>query len=198
MPSINILNMKKPKITSEKALELNGEYAFDILHWCIEWRVNVKSHVISVCIDNVADLELKWEKIDSSVAAIYQSKFEDDFERWNLYLIFFVKECVPKVLKYKIDNDKFSSRKIVRDNFEFIAKQSQNNKIENYIREKILEVEIAEKNREKSASEEKDNFSIPTEILDIIEKYKPKQGNTQQEKDNRREALAELLKKYKR
>lgn len=62
------------------------------------------------------DLEKYWEAISNSIAAIYQSvlvKKEDEFERWNIYVVFLSKENVEKELKFKIENDKFSSRKIV-------------------------------------------------------------------------------------
>jgi len=60
-----------------------------------------------------------WNKITSSIASYYQSAFENEeneFERWNIYILFLVKNSVGIQLKYKIENDKFSSRKIVVDN----------------------------------------------------------------------------------
>jgi len=60
-----------------------------------------------------------WGKITSSIASYYQSAFENEeneFERWNIYILFLVKNSVGIQLKYKIENDKFSSRKIVVDN----------------------------------------------------------------------------------
>jgi hypothetical protein len=61
-----------------------------------------------------------WESITSSIGSYYQSKLDDEeseFERWNIYILFIVKEQVNIQLKYKIENDKFSSRKIVQENF---------------------------------------------------------------------------------
>lgn len=58
-----------------------------------------------------------WEKISKEVALKYQSKLETVYEKWNLYIIYITKDITPKDLKNKIENDKFSSRKIVEDSY---------------------------------------------------------------------------------
>ena len=75
--------------------------------------------VFSFFFESEADLNEKWESITSSIAVNYQSEFEDEgqeFERWNIYIFFVVRGNVDSQLKYKIENDKFSSRKIIQDN----------------------------------------------------------------------------------
>lgn len=75
--------------------------------------------VFSFFFESEKELDENWEIITSSIAAYYQSELDDDtkeFERWNIYILFLVKENVNNQLKYKIENDKFSSRKIVQDN----------------------------------------------------------------------------------
>lgn len=61
-----------------------------------------------------------WKRFSNMVAANYQnSEYMNDseFDRWNFYIIYISKDSVPKELKNKIENDKFSSRKIVEDSF---------------------------------------------------------------------------------
>ena len=93
--------------------------------------------VFAFMFDNESDLSDNWRKITSSVAAYYQSAFEDeknDFERWNIYILFIVRTPVGFQLKYKIENDKFSSRKIVHDNAtEIITVDTLESFIEKYI-----------------------------------------------------------------
>lgn len=60
-------------------------------------------------------LEYQWTNIVNFLAKEFQSKMTTSFERWNLYLIFISNEPVLKHLKYKIENDTFSCRKIVAD-----------------------------------------------------------------------------------
>jgi len=74
--------------------------------------------VFAFSFDNESELSDNWRKITSSVAAYYQSTFDNeknDFERWNIYILFLVQTPVDSQLKYRIENDKFSSRKIVHD-----------------------------------------------------------------------------------
>lgn len=54
-----------------------------------------------------------WEKIVGLIAGIYQSALTNEFSKWNIYLVFFSKEPLDLALKYKIENNKFSMRKIV-------------------------------------------------------------------------------------
>ena len=75
--------------------------------------------VFAFSFENESELSDNWMKITSSVAAYYQSTFDNeknDFERWNIYILFLAKTPVGSQLKYRIENDKFSSRKIVHEN----------------------------------------------------------------------------------
>jgi len=75
--------------------------------------------VFAFSFESESDLSDNWKKITSSVAANYQSAFDNEknnFERWNIYILFLVQTPVGSQLKYRIENDKFSSRKIVHEN----------------------------------------------------------------------------------
>jgi len=58
-----------------------------------------------------------WNDISNAVAIYYQTKLDSEFERWNLYLFYILELEVEKGLKYRIENDPVSSRKIVIDNY---------------------------------------------------------------------------------
>jgi hypothetical protein len=77
-----------------------------------------KSYGYNVLIFNsdLNELADKWNKISSSISMIYQADIEAEFEKWNLYIIYICSNIVPKELKSKIENDKYSSRKIVVGN----------------------------------------------------------------------------------
>lgn len=62
--------------------------------------------------------ESLWENISNEIALKYQSKLEKVYEKWNLYIIYITSDVTPKELKNKIENDKFSSRKIVEDSYD--------------------------------------------------------------------------------
>ncbi|MCF6129324.1 hypothetical protein L1S35_06540 [Flavobacterium sp. AS60] len=59
-----------------------------------------------------------WEKISGEIALKYQSKIDNIVDKWNIYIIYVAVDHVSKELKNKIENNRFSSRKIVEDNFD--------------------------------------------------------------------------------
>lgn len=96
-----------------------------------DWKINV-----FIFHSNYDTLKLKWDKVSSAVAMCYQADVNDEneFEKWNLYIIYICTEKVDKELKAKIENDKFSSRKIVEVNFaEKVTDETSNNLIIEHI-----------------------------------------------------------------
>jgi len=61
-------------------------------------------------------LKEKWEDIANLIAVDFQARQTDGYQVWNIYLFYVVNSIVTKELKYKIENDTFSSRKIVVEN----------------------------------------------------------------------------------
>ena len=63
---------------------------------------------------NHDDLRDKWQDIRNDIAE-RQRMIEDEFERWNHYLFYLAEEDAANdiSLKYKIEHDTVSSRKIV-------------------------------------------------------------------------------------
>jgi hypothetical protein len=57
-----------------------------------------------------------WRSISEEIALKFQSKIESKEDKWNLYIVYSFMDNVDKELKAIIENDKFSSRKIVEDN----------------------------------------------------------------------------------
>jgi hypothetical protein len=60
-----------------------------------------------------SDLVNTWMKVSDTIAVNYQARLTDEFSIWNLYLFFLIENPVSNELKYQIENDTFSSRKIV-------------------------------------------------------------------------------------
>lgn len=67
--------------------------------------------VILVQFKSLDNLEKQWKELNSLVTAEYLIKLDNDFSKWNSYIFFVTKE-IPKPLKYEIENNKFSTRKI--------------------------------------------------------------------------------------
>jgi hypothetical protein len=71
------------------------------------------AHAFFLQYENSSIIENSWRKISNFIALSCQSKVSDDFGKWNTYLFFLINEKLGIDLKYKIENDTFSSRKIV-------------------------------------------------------------------------------------
>ncbi|CAM3002308.1 ABC-three component system middle component 1 [Vibrio rarus] len=53
-----------------------------------------------------------WEKVNTSLSISISDNFENDFQKWNFYIIYLCNFDIPKKVKYQIENNKFYSRKI--------------------------------------------------------------------------------------
>ncbi|RZJ89254.1 MAG: hypothetical protein EOO20_11450 [Chryseobacterium sp.] len=83
-----------------------------------ELNYNGKIPVFFVKCCSIEELEKHWTGLVDSVAFDFQSQLTDEFQVWNIYMFFIkpleIKDSVRfNSLKLKIENDTFSSRKIV-------------------------------------------------------------------------------------
>lgn len=71
------------------------------------------AHAFHIPISSSEELQERWRELSNFIALHFQREIEINFEQYNLYLFFEVPEEIEKDLKYKIENDIFSSRKII-------------------------------------------------------------------------------------
>lgn len=67
-----------------------------------------------------------WEGITSWIAGNFQVQLNTEYETWNIYLFFLFEATIDPKLKYRIENDTFSSRKIIIEklkDYEVIKKE---------------------------------------------------------------------------
>lgn len=67
---------------------------------------------------NIKSLSESWDELNSYITAHYFSESDNEFSKWNSYLFYLTPTKLDKPLKYDIENNRFSSRKIVLDNFQ--------------------------------------------------------------------------------
>ena len=81
------------------------------------FSVDINDNLFSSCIvcwsNSADDIINFWKDIQSLLSAKYQP--EGEYAKWNIYLIYLNKEKLSLDEKYKIENDKYFSRKIVLD-----------------------------------------------------------------------------------
>lgn len=102
-----------------------------------------------------------WTGIRDCIATDQRS-LDDEFERWNHYLFYLVEgdEDVDVNLKYKIEHDTISSRKIVISTNDY-SQEDYEKIIKNYIQFSL----------EESAEEEMDGFEKNDFVMRVLKKY---------------------------
>ena len=135
---------------------------------------------------NSNELKNQWKDINSFITAKYIATVKNEFSKWNFYMFYIASERIEKTLKYEIENNKFSSRKIVQDNItieltnieldDIISEHITNDNIQvNFEIEKIIKFK---KDPKLSAAidkftlrkTKKDRDEDLQDILDLIEK----------------------------
>jgi len=71
-----------------------------------------KAHAFFIEIEDSISISY-WKEMRNFIAIEFQNTLFNEFERWNIYLFYNVSSTISNELKYQIENDTFSSRKIV-------------------------------------------------------------------------------------
>lgn len=74
----------------------------------------IKLSNIDKLMDNHGKL---FDNLTSSLSIYLEKYLEDDFTRWNVYIIYVTEKDTTKEIKYKIENDTFFARKILEDKY---------------------------------------------------------------------------------
>jgi hypothetical protein len=122
-----------------------------------------------------------WEKLSNHIAFNFQSCIADEFSVWNLYIFFVTSQTIDSALKYKIENDTFSSRKIVIE---------EDASIEEIIQEHITNNDI-------NFSFERSDGSIVLKQDAVIGRYVLTTTATKRLTEDHRIALREIIKELK-
>src|SRR5690606_12057740 len=99
-------------LTKELQSDIKNEFP-DIL---FEYREINFGGIIPAFFINIKDEKIltnQWKAITEFIAIHFQSSLRNEFSVWNIYLFFILEQEVKDDLKYIIENDTFSSRKII-------------------------------------------------------------------------------------
>jgi hypothetical protein len=138
-------------ISNNEALEsvLQKDFPNTVVEYC-QQQIGGNVHVFLIRFSDDTLLEKKWRRISNAIAVYFQAKLSDEFGKWNTYLLFLTSPAIPRNLKYKIENDTLSSRKIVIDEKfsqpEIIKKYILNNDLELASKQQITELPAFQKN----------------------------------------------------
>ncbi|MCC2379090.1 hypothetical protein LKM00_16735 [Bacillus wiedmannii] len=115
MGNLNVLEKSDVVADLKKNIETFNKY--NVKSW-VKPQSNYNIHIFTAVLKEDVELTQFWEEFTNSIAIHFQSELEKNIEIWNVYVVFFVEDAVKKELKYEIEQDKYSSRKIVYDCFE--------------------------------------------------------------------------------
>jgi hypothetical protein len=141
----------------------------------------------SCLINNEEVLEKLWSRINNLIGAEYQTRLDDKFSSWNIYLTFFIPKKINNSLKYTIENNTFFVRKMIFDNH---FTPLDGDRIGTYLNNHILGKDIKV---EKNPILESINVPLYTSITKNLLNAKLSLGKTADEKKLRDEWLDKAI-----
>lgn len=135
--------------------EDNGEWISKIK--CFkENKDKYNIYIFVVTIDNQEDLLNYYSTITAAIATEFQLQLEKKIEKWNIYLVFQCENSISEASKNTVEQDKYSSRKMVWDK---LCSSEINNAA--YLSNRLLKLSIVE-------SEDSNGLSTPPNLRDQI------------------------------
>ena len=122
-------------------------------------------HVFDICFNNVEELKNEWNNVSNAIAVHFQTGLKTEFEIWNLYLLYRCNFEVPKGIRYKIENDTISSRKIIIDVAEMTAFGSE---VEGAIARHITNMDLKLLTRQQMEAIKSENFNRDNQIVSSL------------------------------
>lgn len=140
--------MSQKELFNEIELEIFEETKKHFeLQYLTVGKVHFGGEVI-VCVvkfKDQASFRNHWKEFNSFLTAKFSPIIKDDYSKWNYYVFYVYENTVEKSLKYEIENNKFSSRKIVVENCKLITVEIINNIISEHITNDNIKIDVEQK-----------------------------------------------------
>ncbi|PFW58411.1 hypothetical protein COL13_05950 [Bacillus cereus] len=130
--------LNKPDII-EMIKRESGENLFDLVECRVKSENLYNVYIFTMVLTNQDELARVWEDISSDIAFHFQSVLETEIEIWNIYILFLVQGSVDSKIRYLIEQNKYSSRKLVIEDTKGPVTEEV---IESIINEKLFSVKI--------------------------------------------------------
>lgn len=75
-------------------------------------------YLFTLLVEDGQEIINTWEGITNNIASEFQASLSKQVEIWNIYVVILSRNRLGKELKYRIEQNKYSSRKLVFDGFE--------------------------------------------------------------------------------
>ncbi|MRG87912.1 ABC-three component system middle component 1 [Salinibacillus xinjiangensis] len=117
----------------------SGNNSFDLVECLVKSETNYNVYIFTMIINDQDELMEHWKEISGDIAVHFQGELVSDIEIWNIYILFLVQGSVDNDIRYLIEQNKYSSRKLVIENVE---RPIGTEDIENIINEKLFNVNV--------------------------------------------------------
>jgi hypothetical protein len=119
--------------------EESSNFLFDLVECRVKSEDLYDVYIFTVVLRDQEELIETWEDISSDVALYFQGGLKTEIEIWNIYILFLVQASVDRQKRYLIEQNKYSSRKLV---IEEIKSPITEESIEDIINDKLFRVKI--------------------------------------------------------
>jgi hypothetical protein len=111
------------------------------------------------------NFEDTWEQINFTLTQ-YIENYLDNFNKWNMYLLFITEENITKEVQYKIENDTLAFRKITESNY---SNELTEENIKELISKHVLFTDLNIENTYTNISNYNSETNIWTKIVAVNE-----------------------------
>lgn len=150
--------LNKPTII-EWIKQESGNNFMDSVQCRIKPEDKYNLYIFTVVLKDQDELIENWKDISSDIAIHFQGGLENDIEIWNIYILFLVLDSVDSEVRYLVEQNKYSSRKLV---IEDVERPLSEEDIENLIKDKLFSITINPSS----------SIAPPTESISMILKTK--------------------------
>jgi hypothetical protein len=134
--------------------------------------------IVFVSFETLNDLNKNWKDFNGQITTDFVINLKDEYSRWNFYVFYLSQDTVQKQLKYEIENNKFSSRKIVIESVGSFTENEINLFVSEHITNDNIQIGVENEHSLKF----KKNTSI-SQILDKISLNKKSDDDLQDAMD---------------
>lgn len=113
--------------------------SFDLVECRVKPEPNYNVYIFSMVLKDQNELMDNWKEISGDIAIHFQGELDRDIEIWNIYILFLVQGNVENDKRYLVEQNKYSSRKLVIDKVETPLDEE---KIDNIINDKLFNVNV--------------------------------------------------------
>lgn len=164
------MQLNKNNNIIESLKEMDETISFEKL-CCWEYKEdNYSLYIFSIQLKSQDELLKINEELRDYIAIYFQSQFlQKEVERWNIYQFFFIDETIDNTTKQMIEQDKFSTRKIILDNKQ---KMLSDDEIKSLINKELFDFKIEKREIKKETIEKKlkNKHSSVLSLIDEIGK----------------------------